>query len=75
MANEKIKKEALELSQKERAQLAHMLIDSLNPETDFKSEEAWSKELKHRIDQYQEGASSSTSWEKVKEKGLHILNK
>lgn len=75
MANEKIKKEALELSQKERAQLAHMLIDSLNPEGDFESEEAWSKELKHRISQYQEGVSSSTSWEDVKKKGQDILNK
>jgi putative addiction module component (TIGR02574 family) len=75
MVNERIKKEALELSQKERAQLAHMLIDSLNPESDFESEEAWSKELKHRINQYQEGASSSTSWDNVKKKGLNILNK
>jgi putative addiction module component (TIGR02574 family) len=75
MSNERIKKEALELSQKERAQLAHMLIDSLNPESDFESEEAWSKELKHRINQYQKGASSSTSWDNVKKKGLNILNK
>lgn len=75
MVNEKIRKEALELSQEERAQLAHMLIDSLNPETDFESEEAWSKELKHRIDQYQEGTTSSTSWDNVKKKGLNILNK
>lgn len=70
-----MKKEALKLSQKERAQLAHMLIDSLSPETDFESEEAWSEELKHRINQYQEGASSSTAWKNVKKKGLDILNK
>lgn len=75
MVNEKIKKEALELSQKERAQLAHLLIDSLNPETDFKSEEAWSKELEHRIDQYQKGVSSSTSWKEVKKKGKNMLDK
>jgi len=75
MVNEKIKKEALKLSQKERAQLAHMLIDSLNPETEFESEEAWSKELGHRIIQYQKGINSSTSWENVKKKGRNILNK
>lgn len=75
MVNEKIKKEALELSQNERARLAHMLIDSLGPETDFKSKKAWSKELKDRINQYEKGISSSTSWEDVKKEGQDILNK
>jgi hypothetical protein len=31
MINEKLKKQALELSEQERAELAHMLIDSLHP--------------------------------------------
>jgi len=75
MVNEKIKKEALELSQEERAQLAHVLIDSLNPEAGFESEEAWSKELEHRIKQYQKGVSSSTPWKEVRTKGENILNK
>ena len=75
MINKKIKKEALELSKKERAQLAHMLIDSLGPETEFQSEEGWSKELEYRINQYQKGISSSTSWEEVKKKGQDILDK
>ena len=75
MVNDKLRKEALQLSQEERAQLAHALIDSLNPETDFESEEYWSKELEHRINQYQKGASSSTTWENVKKKGQDILNK
>ena len=75
MVNEKIKKEALELSQKERARLAHMLIDSLSPEADFKSEEDWSNELKNRINQYEKGISSSTSWENVKKKGRDILDR
>ena len=47
MINDKIKKQALELSDQERAELAHMLIDSLHPEKEFESEEAWSKELKN----------------------------
>jgi len=75
MVNEKIKKEALELSQKERARLAHMLIDSLSPEIDYKSEEEWSNELKHRINQYEKGISSTTSWEEAKKKGRDILDK
>jgi hypothetical protein len=40
MVIEKIKKKALELSDKERAQLAHVLIDSLQKEEAFDSEEA-----------------------------------
>ena len=50
MINEKIKKQALELSDQERAELAHMLIDSLHPDQELESEEAWSKELKKRVD-------------------------
>ena len=46
MINEKIKKQALELADQERAELAHMLIDSLHPDQEFESEEDWSKELK-----------------------------
>ena len=75
MVNKKIKKEALELSKKERAQLAHMLIDSLGSETEYESEEDWSNELEHRINQYEKGISSTTTWEEVKKKGRDILDK
>ena len=50
MINEKIKKQALELSDQERAELAHMLIDSLHPEKEFESEEAWSEEVKKLLE-------------------------
>ena len=75
MVNKKIKKEALELSKKERAQLAHMLIDSLGSETEYESEEDWSNELEHRINQYEKGISSTRTWEEVKKKGRDILDK
>jgi len=65
MINEKIKKQALELSHQERAELAHMLIDSLHPEKESESEEEWSEELKRRIDKYERGQSSTNSWENV----------
>jgi putative addiction module component (TIGR02574 family) len=68
MVIEKIKKKALELSDKERAQLAHVLIDSLQKEEAFDSEEAWSKELKDRIDRFEKGESSARSWDEVKGK-------
>lgn len=74
MVNEKIKKQALELSIQERAELAHMLIDSLHPEKEFESEEAWSKELKLRIDQYEQGESSAKPWSEVKKNAQALLD-
>lgn len=75
MSNETIKKQVLELSEEERAELAHLLIDSLNPEAEFKTEEAWSKELKKRIDRYEQGASSTKPWNEVKKNAQALLNK
>ncbi|HKJ33560.1 MAG TPA: addiction module protein [Balneolales bacterium] len=75
MVNEAIKKQVLELSDKERAELAHLLIDSLNPVNEFESEEAWQKELKDRISRYEQGVSSTKSWSEVKRKGQRLINK
>lgn len=74
MINEKIKKQALELSNQERAELAHMLIDSLHPEKEFESEEAWSEELKNRIDWYEQGKSSAKPWSEVKRNAQALLD-
>ena len=74
MINEKIKKQALELSSQERAELAHMLIDSLNPEKVFEAEDAWSKELKKRIDRYEQGESSAKPWSEVKKNAQALLD-
>ena len=75
MVNETIKKQALELSDKERAELAHLLIDSLNPEREFESEEAWAKELKERISRYEQGVSSTKPWSEVKRNAQRLINK
>ncbi|NBC27560.1 MAG: addiction module component [Bacteroidetes bacterium] len=74
MINDKIKKQALELSSEERAELAHMLIDSLNPDIEFESEEAWSEELKNRIDRYERGESFSKPWSEVKKNAQALLD-
>lgn len=74
MVNEKIKKQALELSDQERAELAHMLIDSLHPDQELESEEAWSKELKKRIDRYEQGEGSTRPWSEVKKKAQSLLD-
>jgi putative addiction module component (TIGR02574 family) len=74
MINEKLKKQALELSEQERAELAHMLIDSLHPDQEFESEEAWSEELKKRIDWYEQGESSTKPWSEVKKNAQALLD-
>jgi len=74
MINEKIKKQALELSDQERAELAHLLIDSLHPEKEFESEEAWSEDLKKRIDRYEQGGSSTKPWSEVKKNAQALLD-
>lgn len=74
MINKKIKKQALKLSSQERAELAHMLIDSLHPEEEFESEEAWSEELKKRIDRYEQGESSTKPWSEVKKNAKALLD-
>ena len=74
MINEKIKKQALELSSQERAELAHMLIDSLQPEKEFESEKDWSEELKKRIDGYEQSNSSTKPWSEVKKNAQALLD-
>lgn len=75
MSNKTIKEQALELSEEERAELAHLLIDSLNPEAEYESEELWSRELKKRINRYEQGASSTKPWSEVKKNAQALLNK
>lgn len=73
MINEKIRKQALKLSSQERAELAHVLIDSLDPEKEFESEDAWSEELKKRIDRFEQGKGSTKSWSEVKKNAQALL--
>ncbi|SMO80881.1 addiction module protein [Gracilimonas mengyeensis] len=75
MIDENIKKKALKLSLKERAELAHMLIDSLHPESEFESEEAWSEELKRRIDRYEQGKSAAKPWSEVRKKAHALIDR
>jgi len=74
MISEKIKNQALKLSNKGRAELAHILIDSLDQEKDVESEEAWSEELKKRIDRYEHGKGSTKLWSEVKKNAQALLD-
>ena len=74
MTKKKIKQQALKLSSHERAELAHMLIDSLQPEKVIESEKSWSDELRKRIDQYEQGESSVKPWSEVKKNARALLD-
>ncbi len=75
MLQEEIKKEALGLSQKKRAQLAHLLIDSLPKETGYDSEEALAKEIKKRITKYKQGKSTARPWSDIKKEVERMVKK
>lgn len=67
-------KYALTLSDKERAELASSLIDSLDPQVDNDSELAWQQEIARRLEQIKSGQVKTISWEKVRQKGKDLLN-
>ena len=52
---EEIKASALRLSDKERADIAYCLIESLDTEADHDSEEAWDAELARREAEIRDG--------------------
>ena len=55
--------EALELEPHDRAELATLLIDSLDPETERDVEEAWMREIDRRTAEVDSGAVQSIPWD------------
>ncbi len=55
---ERLRSEVLTLSESERAELAHELIQSLDAPTDEGVQEAWNLELVRRISQIDAGQAS-----------------
>jgi putative addiction module component (TIGR02574 family) len=58
------------LSEKERATLAGLLIESLETEIDPDVEEAWRVEIERRLAELDEGTVKTVPWETVKAKLL-----
>jgi hypothetical protein len=54
-----IEKEVMQLSARERAELAHDLIASLEPESDAGAEGAWLQEAERRYEQYCRGCQAT----------------
>jgi len=61
------------LSEKERATLAGLLIESLESEVDPDVEEAWRVEIERRLAELDSGAVKTVPWEVVKAKLLRRI--
>jgi putative addiction module component (TIGR02574 family) len=66
-------KKALALPDKERADLAGSLIDSLDDSVDENAEAAWQEEIVRRLEDVQSGKVKTTSWDDVRQKGRTLL--
>jgi putative addiction module component (TIGR02574 family) len=62
-------RKALALPDKERADLAGSLIDSLDDTVDENAEAAWQEEIVRRLEDVQSGKVKTTSWDDVRQKG------
>jgi putative addiction module component (TIGR02574 family) len=63
---EKLFRDALQLEQQDRAELAKLLIDSLDPATEQGVEEAWLHEIDRRAAELDAGTAETIPWETVR---------
>jgi len=63
----KLIEELLELKDEDRAELAGLLIESLDSEIEKGVEAAWLQEVEHRMESLDSGESKTVSWDNVKE--------
>ena len=67
-------KKALALPDKERADLAGSLIDSLDDTVDENAEAAWQEEIVRRLEEVRSGKVKTISWNDVRRKGHTLLH-
>jgi len=67
-------KHALTLPDKERAELAASLIESLDTTVDEDFEVAWQEEVARRLADFEAGKVKGIPWEEVRRKGRALLN-
>ena len=58
--------EAAELNESDRAQLAGLLLESIEPDPDQDVEQAWATEIERRIKNIEDGSAARIPWEEVK---------
>ena len=61
-------KQALALSESDRASLAGALIESLDPEVDPGAEQAWETEIARRVRELEARAVDTVPWSTVRER-------
>ena len=62
--------EAVDLSEKDRATLAGMLIESLDPKPDPEVDRAWADEIARRVAELDAGTVGTIPWERVRDEML-----
>ena len=65
---------AAELPPNERAELAGLLLESLDDEPSPEAEEAWAAEIERRMSEYRAGRMKTVSWQEVRAH-LHRSNR
>jgi putative addiction module component (TIGR02574 family) len=63
---EKVRSEALRLSEAERAELAHSLVSSLDGPADAGAESAWDKEIQRRLGEIDAGTAELIDREELR---------
>ena len=61
--------EAVDLSENDRATLAGLLLESLDPSPGPGVDRAWSDEIARRVEELDTGAVETIPWEKVRAAG------
>jgi putative addiction module component (TIGR02574 family) len=70
---DKVFKEALELEQQDRVELAKLLIDSLDATTEGDVEDAWISEIDRRAAELDSGAVQTIPWDTVRARPAALL--
>ena len=58
---------ALKLKEKERAEIAAILMQSLDEDADPSAEEEWDAEIQKRLDEIDSGKVKMLSWQEIEE--------
>jgi putative addiction module component (TIGR02574 family) len=67
-------REASELSERERAELAGLLLESLEGKPDQDVEAAWAEEIERRVRQLDSGEVKTIPWQQVRSELFARLN-
>jgi putative addiction module component (TIGR02574 family) len=66
--------QALVLPENERAEIAGILLSSLDATVDQDVDAAWQQEVARRLDELQSGKVQTIPWEEVQQKGRKLLS-